>query len=387
MSKVSAWSIAAALCLMAAGPAVAYQQEAPANADVVAAAPSPRAIIRDARAIAQPRGVEELREVEIGGIKQWISIRGRDRRNPILLFIHGGPASAEMPASWLYQSPWEDYFTVVQWDQRGAGKTAATNDPALVTPTITIEQMTADGEELVAMLRETFGKDKIFVLGHSWGTVIGLGIAQRRPEWLHAYIGMGQVINGQENERIGYAFAQGEARRRNDAQAQAELAAIAPYPAADGAVTFEQILAQRKWVIGYGGLTWGRSDFTYEQNARLLSPEYTDEDLAADQYVGASLVQLLPGLTRLDFGDVTRLDCPIFLFNGRHDYATPSSISAAWLETVSAPQKQVFWFEHSAHMMQFEQPGKVFMHLVRDIRPIAERAGDVAPEDEPGVGE
>ena len=387
MSKVSAWSIAAALCLMAAGPAVAYQQEAPANADVVAAAPSPRAIIRDARAIAQPRGVEELREVEIGAIKQWISIRGRDRRNPILLFIHGGPASAEMPASWLYQSPWEDYFTVVQWDQRGAGKTAATNDPALVTPTITIEQMTADGEELVAMLRETFGKDKIFVLGHSWGTVIGLGIAQRRPEWLHAYIGMGQVINGQENERIGYAFAQGEARRRNDAQAQAELAAIAPYPAADGAVTFEQILAQRKWVIGYGGLTWGRSDFTYEQNARLLSPEYTDEDLAADQYVGASLVQLLPGLTRLDFGDVTRLDCPIFLFNGRHDYATPSSISAAWLETVSAPQKQVFWFEHSAHMMQFEQPGKVFMHLVRDIRPIAERAGDVAPEDEPGVGE
>lgn len=385
MSKVPAWPIAALLCLMAAGPAAAYQEEAPDGA--IAAAPSPRAVIREARAIQQPRGVEELREVEIGGIKQWISIRGRDRRNPILLFIHGGPASAEMPASWLYQSPWEDYFTVVQWDQRGAGKTAAANDPALVTPTITIEQMTADGEELVALLRETFSKDKIFVLGHSWGTVIGLSIAQRHPEWLHAYIGMGQVINGQENERIGYAFAQGEARRREDAQALSELAAIAPYPAADGAVTFEQILAQRKWVIGYGGLTWGRSDFTYEQNARLLSPEYTDADLAADQYVGASLVQLLPGLTRLDFGDVRRLDCPIFLFNGRHDYATPSSISAAWLETVSAPQKQIFWFEHSAHMMQFEQPGKVFMHLVRDIRPIAERAGDVAPEDKPGVGE
>ena len=179
MSKVPAWSIAAVLCLMAAGPAAAYQEEAPGGA--VAAAPSPRTIIREARAIPQPRGVEELREVEIGGIKQWSSIRGRDRRNPILLFIHGGPASTEMPVSWLYQSPWEDYFTVVQWDQRGAGKTAAANDPALVTPTITIEQMTADGEELVALLRETFSKDKIFVLGHSWGTVIGLGIAQRHP--------------------------------------------------------------------------------------------------------------------------------------------------------------------------------------------------------------
>ena len=387
MLKVPARAIVALLLyVLAAGPAVAYQDGSPGG-EAVATPPTPQEIIREARAIPQPRGIEELRAVTIGGIEQWISIRGRDRRNPILLFIHGGPASAEMPVSWLYQSPWEDYFTVVQWDQRGTGKTAASNDPAVVTPTITIERMTADGEELVALLRETYDKDKIFVLGHSWGTVIGLQIAQRRPEWLHAYIGMGQVINGPENERVGYAFALGEARRRNDAQAQAELAAIAPYPAADGAVTFEQILAQRKWVIGYGGLTWGRSDFDYEKNARTLSPEYADEDLAADQYIGASLVQLLPGLTRLDFGDVTRLDCPIFLFNGRHDYATPSSISAAWLETVSAPQKQVFWFEHSAHMMQFEQPGKVFMHLVRDIRPIAERVGDVAPEDQPGIGE
>jgi hypothetical protein len=82
-----------------------------------------RAIIRDARRIPSPNGIEEMRQVDLGGVPQWISVRGRDKRNPILLFIHGGPASTEMPTSWLYQSPWEDFFTVVQWDQRGAGKT------------------------------------------------------------------------------------------------------------------------------------------------------------------------------------------------------------------------------------------------------------------------
>src|SRR5690606_23265637 len=142
------------------------------------------------------------------GIKQWISVRGRDRRNPILLFIHGGPASTEMPVSWLYQSPWEDFFTVVQWDQRGAGKSwTANDDPAAIAKTISIEQMTQDGVELVGYLREKYGKEKIFVLGHSWGTVIGLNIALSHPDWLHAYIGMGQVVNGQENERLGYEFA------------------------------------------------------------------------------------------------------------------------------------------------------------------------------------
>ena len=86
-----------------------------------------QAIVHDAREIVAPRGLEQLKPVRIGGIEQWISVRGKDRDNPILLFIHGGPASPEMPSSWFYQSPWEEYFTVVQWDQRGAGKTYAQN--------------------------------------------------------------------------------------------------------------------------------------------------------------------------------------------------------------------------------------------------------------------
>jgi proline iminopeptidase len=105
--------------------------------------------VRDARKITTPHGIEELKAVEIGGVKQWISVRGRDRRNPILLFIHGGAGESEMPSSWLYQSPWEDYFTVVQWDQRGAGKTGTAGELQQMALTLTIPRMVADGEEMV----------------------------------------------------------------------------------------------------------------------------------------------------------------------------------------------------------------------------------------------
>lgn len=345
-----------------------------------------RAIIRDARKIVSPNGVEEMRQVELGGVPQWISVRGRDKRNPILLFIHGGPASTEMPTSWLYQSPWEDFFTVVQWDQRGAGKTAATTDNRAIMPTVTAERITKDGEELVAWLRSHYGKRKIIVMGHSWGTVIGLNLAQRRPDWLHAYVGMGQIVDWGENERVGYAFALREAERDHNAQALADLRSIAPYPPPGRPATLEEIIKQRTWVIHYGGLTAHREDFDYDQNARKIAPEYTDRDLSPPGFKdGEALVRLLPDLTVTDFRSVTRLRTPVFIFAGRRDYQTPSQIAAEWYRHLKAPKKGLYWFEQSAHMMHLEQPGKVLLHLVQDVRPIAAAAGDAAPPDRPGV--
>lgn len=343
-------------------------------------------IIRDARMIRTPHGVDELKEVEIGGIGQWISVRGRDRRNPVLLFIHGGPGTTEMPVSWFYQAPLEDYFVVVQWDQRGSGKTAVSNDQATVVPTITVARMIEDAEEMVAHLRTEYGKDKIFVLGHSWGSLLGLELALRRPEWMHAYIGMGQFIYTHDNETVGYRFALDEARRRNDAAALEELEAIAPYPKADGGLRVQDVIIQRKWVSAYGGMTRGRSNLDWENNLRGLSPDYSDADLAADSEIGSIVAQLLPQLANIDYRDATRLETPAFLFSGRHDFATPSEVSAAWFENLQAPAKRIFWFEHAAHMMHFEQPGKFALHLIQDIRPIAVRAGDAAPEDAAGAG-
>src|ERR1700722_4725277 len=122
-------------------------------------------IIAGARRIVTPHGIERLEKVNIGGIEQWVSIRGTDDRNPVLLYIHGGPGYISMPMSWWFSRGWEEYFTVVNWDQRGAGKTYLLNDPAKIAPTMTRERMLADAEEMADWLRHTLHKKKIFVLG------------------------------------------------------------------------------------------------------------------------------------------------------------------------------------------------------------------------------
>ena len=147
-----------AVCAMA--PAQADEPPKPASGSEAIA------IIADARRIVTPNGVERLEKVRIGGIDQWVSVRGTDRRNPVLLHIHGGPGYISIPMSWWFSRGWEEYFTIVQWDQRAAGKTHLLTDPAAVAPTLTRERMIADAEEMAAWVRREFGKDKIFVLGH-----------------------------------------------------------------------------------------------------------------------------------------------------------------------------------------------------------------------------
>ena len=161
------------------------------------------AIIANARKILTANGVERLEKVRIGGIDQWVSIRGVDRRNPVLLYIHGGPGYVSIPMSWWFTRGLEEYFTVVQWDQRATGKTYLLTDPAKIAPTLTRERMIADTEEMAAWARKEFGKDKLFALGHSWGSFLGLQLAERHPEWLYAYIGVCQLIDGPESERRG----------------------------------------------------------------------------------------------------------------------------------------------------------------------------------------
>jgi pimeloyl-ACP methyl ester carboxylesterase len=341
-------------------------------------------ILNDVRKVATADGIEELKAVPIGGIQQWISVRGRSRDNPILLFLHGGPASTEMPAAWTFQGPWEDYFVVVQWDQRGAGKTYTANDPESVGPTIRMERMIADAEELAQYLRATYARQKIFVLGHSWGSVLGLELARRQPQWLHAYIGMGQIINMRESERLGYEFVLRTAAAAQNETALTELRSIAPYPEADGSIPIDKLDLQRKWSVRFGGLTHGRTAFNYYSNATLLSPDYSAADVAAvDRGSALSLPRLWPQLMKVDFMPATELQCPIVIFNGRHDHTTSAVLAARWFEKVRAPAKRLVWFENSAHMTHMEEPGRVLVHLVNDVLPLAAQERNAKPRAQP----
>ena len=329
--------------------------------------------IADARKIVTPNGVEDLLQVDIGNTKQWLAIRGRDRRNPVLLMIHGGPASPEMPTSWWFQSGWEDYFTVVQWDQRGSGKTFNANDPQVVKPTLSLARHVADAGEVVQYLRKRFNQDKVFVLGHSFGSLIGLTLAHEHPEWLYAYIGMGQIINGREGEHLGYELTLRAAQKAGNQKAIDELKAIAPYPNADGTVPLAKINKQREWGMVYGGLSAGRENLDYYFALVKFSPEYSEQDRQAiDKGSELSLVVLLPDLVNFNFSNTTQFGCPILMFEGRHDYTTPSKIVEKWLQRVQAPGKKFVWFESSAHMVMVEEPGRMLVHLVQDALPYAQ---------------
>ena len=340
-------------------------------------------IIADSRKIVSPNGIEVLTAIPIKGATQWVSVRGRDRRNPILLMLHGGPGSPTMPEDYTFQSPWEDYFTVVEWDQRGAGKTYAANDPQVVGPTMSLDQITSDAEEVVRWLQKTYGKKKIFLMGHSWGSVLGVRLARAHPDWFYAYVGVGQIVNMRASERIGYDFVLAEAKEHHNDEAVKQLEALAPYPGDVGGLTIARGQAQRKWLMYYGGLTYGRQDYKYNAHAWQLSPDYTEKELANfDAGSALSLERLLPAMEMVDFDAVTTFNCPVFLFEGRHDYTTSHELAAKWFGTIQAPRKELVWFENSAHMVMQEEPGRFLNYLVRDVRPFAVSSGDVTADNE-----
>ncbi|MGH8161135.1 MAG: alpha/beta fold hydrolase [Gammaproteobacteria bacterium] len=336
-------------------------------------------IIADARKIVTPNGIQELDELHIDGISQWVSIRGRDRRNPILLVLHGGPGSPDMPLAWTFESPWEDYFTVVEWDQRGTGKTYASNTETAMAPGMTIPGMTQDAAKVVEYLRKRFHKRKIFLLGHSWGSVLGVRLAQEHPHWFYAYIGVGQVVNTRKSEADGYAWALREAQTHHNAEAIRELKSIAPYPGT-APMTIQRITIRDKWEMYYGGLAWGRKDYQFAADAWKLSPEYGLRDWRAiDKGSLFSLKHLLQPFMAVDFDHVTRFDCPVILFVGAHDYTVSYKLAKQWFDKIQAPSKRLVIFADSAHMIFLEQPGRFLVDLVKYALPYARKAGDVAP--------
>ncbi|MGB6482534.1 MAG: alpha/beta hydrolase [Candidatus Acidiferrales bacterium] len=329
-----------------------------------------RAAIAAAQAIA-PGGFNELKTVEIGGIPQWISVRGNNPANPILLFIHGGPGSPMMPESWAFQRPWEDFFTVVQWDQRDTGKTfsAAKRQP---DKSMTIDEMQADAEQLIELLRRTYGKKKIFLMGHSWGSILGLKVAQHRPDLLYAYIGVGQVVNGERNEVVGYQQTLARAEAVGNQTAIRELKALAPYPNPKSFTPMSKVLAERKWDVALGGMIYGQTNADPSQ-IWALSPDYTDYDDASARLGEITSIRiLLPQMEAVNFDDVTTFKCPVFIFAGAHDRTTPESVAEEYYNHIQAPEKKFFKIERAAHYVVTEAPGEVLMDLVQYVRPLAE---------------
>lgn len=364
-----------ALLGLACAGAGARAQDAHADArgDTQAQAKAYRAArgaVADLEKIVAPEGVQDSYKTRIGGIDQWISVRGQDRANPMILFVHGGPASPITPTAWEFQRPIEEYFTVANYDQRGAGKTYGEADPEQVGQTIHIERYVDDAIEVAEHLRQRYGKKKLILMAHSWGTIVAMKAAIKRPDLFYAYVGIGQVISVRENERISFEYALQQAKEHNNQEALRDLQSIAPYPG-NAPITRERIIVARKWPQYYGGMSAYRSESPYYFDGPLLSPEYDAKQVHdIDQGSLLTLGRLLPEFVQVDMSGMKTFPIPVVMFMGRHDYTTPTAPTEAWLAQVKAPSKQAVWFEHSAHMIPWEEPGKVLVSLLTYVKPL-----------------
>ena len=351
-------------CWLAAGPS--HAQSAPAD-DAARA----RAVVEDLMRIPGPDGVQETWRQRINGLDHWISMRGQDRANPAILFVHGGPATPTIPSLWQFQRPLEEYFTMVNYDQRGAGKTWREDHSDAIADTVRIQTYVEDLVAIAEHVRARLGKRKLVLMAHSWGTIPAMHAAQARPDLFHAYVGIGQVINVRENERISIEYGLAEATRRGDADAVREIQALLPYPGTTP-LTRERIVAARKWPQHYGGMAAYRDATNlWFYGAARLSPDYDADDRAALNAGSLfTLERVLDEFVEVDFSGVREFPIPVVMFMGRHDYTTPSQPTADWLDAVQAPFKRGVWFERSAHMAPWEEPGKTLVSLLEVVRPL-----------------
>jgi pimeloyl-ACP methyl ester carboxylesterase len=329
-----------------------------------------RETIADLQRIVTPDGIQESYVLRAGGVDHCVYTRGKHRSNPVILFVHGGPAAPLAPTVWQFQRPVEEFFTVVTYDQRGAGRTYRNADPDSIADTLTIAQYVADAIELAEQIRARYGVQKQILHGPTRGTVIATQAALDRPDLFHAYVGIGQVVDAHANERLCFEYALEQARRYDHTEAIAELESIAPYPG-DEPVTRERVIIARKWAQYRGGLSAYRDDSLYYFQSPLLAPEYTvDEIETIDKGNQFTLGRILDELLTVDYTHVSEFPIPVLLFLGRHDYTTPAEPPATWIDAVQAPFKKAIWFEHSAHLAPWEEPGKFLVSLLNHVLPL-----------------
>jgi proline iminopeptidase len=344
----------------------------PTSAQMPAADVSAGDIIGRVENSARRDGIDDSRFVSIGGIRQWISVQGRRKDAPILLFLHGGPGLSTIPTAWRFLAPWEEYFTVAQWDQRGAGKTYGANAPETLAATMTLPRMVSDAEEVVEYLRSTYARRKIVLLGFSWGSILGEILAQSHPDWFFAYVGMGQVLNLWESDKRGYEATLADAREAGDAKAVSALEAIAPFPdTPDRPFNLAKFIAYREQLKAYGGIMWRGN--TVETGALgKLSPDGNATDLAAGTKGQAfSFGHLWSDVGQVNFLSDARFELPIIFVHGAHDRVVSGSLLREWFGRLRAPSKKLVWVEDSAHYVYQEQPARMIATIAEDILPVA----------------
>lgn len=294
--------------------------------------------------------------IEIGKIKQYVSIFGVNHDLPLLLYIHGGPGDAALPLVYKYNYDLINKFTVVVWEQRGAGKSYY---PFKTDSHVTIDMFIEDLHEVVTYLLKKFNQEKLYLLGHSWGSVLGLQYVKRYPNLLHSYFGCGQVVNMREGFKRQYDFVLNESIKNDDTLLVKKLTNV------DISLTqkswLEDLLLITKLVVKYQRSLYGKSNYNRLIKNFVFSPTYSLFDLINRERGSLQSIKFLwQELMGVDFSSELSFDIPVVFYEGRHDYHVSSELVEDYYQNIKS-SKKIIWFENSSHFPQWEEPDKFNM--------------------------
>jgi len=305
--------------------------------------------------------------VLLGGVEQWVSLRGDDPSAPVLLFLHGGPGASVYGPRRKYLRALERRWRVVDWDQRGAGRSFRGDEDATV---LTLEQLVSDGVELVEWIGRELAVERVVLVGHSFGSVLGVLISQKVPARIGAYVGAAQVVQWAVQEELGYDWVLAEARRLGKAGAVEVLEGLGRPVQGSYATGVRGLETQRRWLARLGGVS---AEPSFSLRFVLSSFTCTDYPWAAKLRYARAMRRSLKCLwsdlgRRVDLvRDVRRLDVPVVLYAGRCDRITDLSLIELWHATLEAPEKRLEVVEEAGHLAPFEAPER-FMACLETVR-------------------
>jgi pimeloyl-ACP methyl ester carboxylesterase len=316
-----------------------------------------------------PERVEEEMFVRIGGIEQWITIKGDDRNNPVVLFLHGGPGDALSPFADALFGGWERNFTLVQWDQRGAGRTYGKSGPS-IEPTMTVERMAQDGVEVAEFLTKQLNKKKIIIVGGSWGSILGIHMAHARPDLFYAYVGLAQIVNERKNEMASYTRVLELARASGDQQAITALTAIGPPPWDS---LYKSWPVFRKWEKAYQAKIVTAQPAPETLSPAYASPEEQAQYAAADDFSFEHFwgLKMSGPLQHVDLPALgTNFGIPIFIIQGQEDLTALPELAKAYFDSIKAPRKQFYLVPGTGHADSATELDLTLKVLIEQVRPL-----------------
>lgn len=328
--------------------------------------------IKDSAGRNLPKSISVIDTVILGGLKQYLIIRGADSTKPIMLFVHGGPGGPEAVMMKEMNPGIEKDFVMVYWEQRGAGKSFHKNIPP---ETMNLDQFVQDASELSKILIHRYRREKIYIMGHSWGSLLGLLTAYRHPEHYYAYFGVGQIASQYRGEYVSYQWAREQAQQRNDTLGIRELNNLKfPDSPATNKAWDDFLGVERNYVMKFGGgATHQMTSIIPFVKMVFLAHEYTiPEKLNYVKAADYSMPFLWPEVIKSNlFEGIDSIGLPVYVLQGRFDFQTPYPVAKDFIQHLKAPDKAFITFEQSAHSPNMEEPS----YFNSTVRSLAEKAG------------